>query len=133
MRIASLLLLGLFVSTPGAAVSPPPSEDFTFAFEAGAGKASLRLRVVEPDGYVHAQAPLKVRLSGTGVTFPRSELGREDARVTGSKEKPAELLFDVPFTTTGNGEIVAKVEFYLCTPKVCLKKEGEARLPVPVR
>ncbi len=108
------------------------TEGTTHSVKAGAGGV-LVLTIVPLNGtHVHPQAPLKIALQATpGLSLSRSQLGHKDA-VQPKADGPR---FEVPFTAAraGKEEARAKVDFFICSDKWCVKQTRDLSLPVEVK
>lgn len=108
------------------------TEGTTRNVKAGAGGV-LVITIVPLNGtHVHPQAPLKIALQATpGLSLSRSQLGHKDA-VQPKAEGPR---FEVPFTAAraGKEEARARVDFFICSDKWCVKQTRDLSLPVEVK
>lgn len=85
-----------------------------------------------PGVRVQRQAPLQAALRATpGIALRRERLGREDLEDPAA-EAPRLV---VPFTARAAGpqEVRARLEFFLCGERWCLRQEREAIVRVRVR
>lgn len=86
--------------------------------------------------HVSDEAPLSLKLEGKNVTPLKSTL-----TVVDSVGKPApgksfkDPRFEVAITgaAAGEGSISAKVVFFVCTDKLCLRQQKSVSVPVSVR
>ena len=88
------------------------------------GKAVLALRILaRDDGYVHPDAPLRIKLSAEGaVEVERSALTRADAIDPRPGERARELAWKIPVAagrTAGPGVVSGELSFYLCSHEWC--------------
>ena len=108
------------------------TEGTTRNVKAGAGGV-LVITIVPLNGtHVHPQAPLKIALQATpGLSLSKSQLGHKDA-VQPKAEGPR---FEVPFTAAraGKEEARARVDFFICSDKWCVKQTRDLSLPVEVK
>jgi hypothetical protein len=155
-RLATIrLLVGLLagvVTSSGALLAPPaahaaePGSPATeaskaYALEAVAspaslrsgGKGVLRLTIAPVAGaHVDPRAPLKVTLaSSAGLALARPVLGREDL----ADPKAEAPRFEVPFTASAAGaqELKARLDFFVCTDRWCVKQVRDLVVPVDVK
>lgn len=87
------------------------------------GAVTLRL-LTRQDGYIHPEAPLKIKLSAEGaVGTAKSSLERKDAVDPKAGEKAHELAFQIPVAiaagASGAGKVRADLTFFLCSPSWC--------------
>ncbi len=108
------------------------TEGTTRSVKAGAGGV-LVLSIVPLNGtHVHPQAPLKIALQATpGLALSKARLGHKDA-VQPRADGPR---FEVPFTAAraGKEEARAKVDFFICSEKWCVKQTRDVSVPVEVK
>lgn len=108
------------------------TEGTTRSVKAGAGGV-LVLSIVPLNGtHVHPQAPLKIALQATpGLALSKAQLGHKDA-VQPKADGPR---FEVPFTAAraGKEEARAKVDFFICSEKWCVKQTRDVSVPVEVK
>ena len=108
------------------------TEGTTRSVKAGAGGV-LVLSIVPLGGtHVHPQAPLKITLQATpGLSLSKAQLGHKDA-VRPEADGPR---FEVPFTAAkaGKEEARAKVDFFICSDKWCVKQTRDVSMPVEVK
>lgn len=139
MRLAPLALAAL-LAAPSARASTPGEEaarsyrldtaGSTAAVAAG-GAGKLVIAIVPNAGiHVHPQAPLRITLEAAGLELAKTSLGHKDA-VDPAAEGPR---FEVPFTAKAAGvqEVKAKVDFFVCSDRWCVKQVRELVLPVTV-
>jgi len=97
----------------------------------GEGALAISITPLEKT-HVHPQAPLKVTLTASpGLGLAKGALGRGDL-VDPKAEAPA---FKVPFKATAAGaqELVAKVDFFICSDQWCVKQVREVKVAVDVK
>jgi hypothetical protein len=108
------------------------TEGTTRALRSGAA-GKLVLAIVPLNGtHVHPEAPLKIALTASGgLALAKSALGHADAADPRS-EGPR---FEVPFTATQAGpqEARARVDFYICSDKWCVKQTREVAVAIDVK
>jgi hypothetical protein len=143
MRAATALALLALVSLPaGAAGAADAGAEAAASYAVEASAEPARLKVggqgtltvaIKPSkgAHVHPQAPLKVALGATpGLSLARAELGRKDLA-----EPAAEApRFRVPFTAAAAGaqEARARVDFFICSDRWCVKQVRELTVAVTV-
>jgi hypothetical protein len=97
------------------------------------GAGVLVLSIVPLNGtHVHPQAPLKIALEASpGLALSKTRLGHKDAAQPGA-DGPR---FEVPFTAAkaGREEARAKVDFFICSDKWCVKQVRDVSLAVEVK
>ena len=97
------------------------------------GAGVLVLSIVPLNGtHVHPQAPLKIALEASpGLALSKTRLGHKDATRPGA-EGPR---FEVPFTAAkaGREEARAKVDFFICSDRWCVKQVQDVTLAVEVK
>ena len=97
------------------------------------GAGVLVLSIVPLNGtHVHPQAPLKIALQASpGLALSKTRLGHKDATRPGA-EGPR---FEVPFTAAkaGREEARAKVDFFICSDRWCVKQVRDVTLAVEVK
>jgi hypothetical protein len=142
MRPAALALLALaaLAALPARAADPGAEAAASYAIEASAAPARLKAGeqgtltlAIKPvkGAHVHPQAPLKVALTATpGLSLARAELGRKQLSEPAS-EAPR---FQVPFTAAAAGaqEARARVDFFICSDRWCVKQVRELTVAVAV-
>jgi hypothetical protein len=108
------------------------TEGTTRALAAGA-TGKLVLAIVPLNGtHVHPEAPLKIALSGTaGLALSKGALGHADA----ADPKAEAPRFEVPFTATqaGGQEARARVDFYICSDRWCVKQTRDVVVAIEVK
>jgi hypothetical protein len=120
-------------------VPRPSIEDNTFRLAlAGeptytAGQASVvKLSLEARGGYhVNQDYPIRVDLKGpSGLKLPKSSLGRPDAAEFGEHS----ARFELPFTgEQGAHELMATVDFAVCTKETCVPDQRTVALNVNVK
>ena len=140
MRTTALLLaLALPLLARGADTAAEAARSFrvdtagsTQRVKAG-GQGLLVLSIVPLNGtHVHPQAPLKIALQATpGLTLSKTQLGHKDATLP-TAEAPR---FEVPFTAgkAGREEARARLDFFICSDKWCVKQARDVTLAVEVK
>lgn len=97
------------------------------------GAGVVVISIVPLNGtHVHPQAPLKIALQSTpGLALSKTQLGHRDAADTKAEAR----RFEVPFTATqaGKQEARAKVDFFICSDKWCVKQSRDVAVPVEVK
>jgi hypothetical protein len=96
------------------------------------GQGKLVIAIVTADKiHVHPKAPLRIALASTGLELARTSLGHADAVDPGA-EGPR---FEVPFTARAAGaqEARAKLDFFVCSDRWCVKQTRELTFAVQVR
>lgn len=81
--------------------------------------------------HLNQDFPFSVEVSGPdGVTFPKSELGKDDAAEFGDER----ARVDVPFTASAAGEhaVECTVRFAVCNPSSCVPKTETVALNLAV-
>lgn len=140
LRAFALLIAALFAGTALAQSATEAAQGYTL--EAGAspstvkvgeaGKVSIVIRPKAPTWHVHPQAPLKVQLNApAGLELERRDLGRKDV----ADPKAEALRFESPFVATAAGRqlVQAKVDFFICSDKACVKQVKDVAVPVTVQ
>ena len=93
-----------------------------------AGKAHVEV-VPREDAHVDPNAPLSLTVSApAGVKVAKEKFARTDGKETAKKG----VEFDVPFTATASGELKGKLNFYICTAKLCERQSRELATAVEV-
>ena len=148
MRMLSALLaaaLWLAVPTPGRAADPIAEEAArSYRVETGGTTGALAkgatgklvLAIVPLSGtHVHPEAPLEIALTATaGVALSKAVLGHADAQAR--KDPKAEApRFEVPFTATAAGaqELRARLDFYICSDRWCVKHTRDVAVAIDVK
>ncbi|MBI4814654.1 MAG: hypothetical protein HY791_00250 [Deltaproteobacteria bacterium] len=102
----------------------------TLKVKAGAeGGLSLQIKPIE--GYhVSAEAPLKISLTGDGLTLAKNQLGHQDA----DDPKSAAPRFKVAFSSKAKGERVINADalFFVCSESLCERKTEKVAVRVDV-
>lgn len=124
---------------PAPAAPPGPSvEDGTFKLALvsepsyAAGAASKLTLVLEARGAYHVNPdyPIKIELKAPGVTLPKPSLGKPDAAEFGEKI----ARFELPFTAAaGAHQLVADVDFAVCTPETCMPDQRQLAVSLAVK
>jgi hypothetical protein len=102
------------------------------------GRAMLSLRLIALEGaYIHADAPLRIRLSAEGpLALDRGVLTRGDAIDPRAGENARELGFRFPVGAAedgaGAGAVRADVSFYVCVGTWCRQVTQQLRWPITV-
>jgi hypothetical protein len=135
--------LGLALALAAAARAADPGADAAKSYRLetegttrqlpAGGKGKLVLSIVPSKGtHVHPDAPLKVALSASpGLSLSREQLGHADA-VDPKAEGPS---FEVPFTALASGpqEAKAKVDFFICSDRWCVKQSRQLAVAIVVK
>jgi hypothetical protein len=103
----------------------------TAELKAGA-KGVLKLKIKPEKGYhVSPEAPLKIVLSGDGLSPAKATLGHDDADDKKS-EAPA---FQVGFgaTSAGKRSIAAEATFFVCNESLCERQNEKLTVWVDVK
>ena len=148
MRAAPSLLpslagiaLSLLAAAPAFAANDPAAEAATSYRIETAGsttalkvgeKGKLVLAIVPAEKiHVHPEAPLKITLQASGIDLEKTALGHKDA-VDPKAEGPR---FEVPFraATAGAGEARARLDFFVCSDKWCVKQVKDVTVAVQVK
>jgi len=82
--------------------------------------------------HVDPAAPLRISLSGSfGLRLPRRALGHLDA----VDPKASGPRFEVPFSATEPGaqEARARIEFFICSERWCVRESRDVSVAVDVR
>ena len=126
---ALLFALPLAAADDGASAYHIESTKGPLKVKKGAtGKAHVEI-VPRADAHVSPDAPLSIALSaGSGLKLEKAKLLRADTRET----KAHGVEFDVPFVASGSDELKAKVNFFICTEKLCEKQQRDVTLAVLV-
>ena len=140
MRLAVALTLALLARVAVAA-DPGAEAARSYRLDVSAGPAVLKVGgegtlsiAITPleKTHVHPQAPLKVTLSASpGLTLAKAALGRGDL-ADPKAEAPA---FKVPFKAAAAGpqELAAKVDFFICSDRWCVKQVRDVKIAVDVK
>lgn len=111
------------------------TEGTTRKLKAGeAGKVVIEIRT-KPGAHVSEDAPLRIELTGRELNPEKQKLTLKDS--VGEKAPGQEHpnpRFEVPFTAKGasQGSVEAKMTFFLCTEKLCVRQQKQLSLPVEV-
>jgi hypothetical protein len=145
MRISRSLVLGsslLFASLALAADVDPTTlykitTDGTSAKVPAGKKGTLVLEIQSLKGaHVSDEAPLKIKLSGTGAVAPeKAQLVYADSvRKPSASVKYPDPRFEVPLATQGKGPgtVEANMVFFVCTDQACLRQQKTVSVPVTV-
>lgn len=136
--IFSMALLGSFAALA--------AEDMAHLYEVTTQGSSEKLKAGEQgkfvleiktkDGaYVSEEAPLKLAVTGQKVKPGKDKLTMADSVAKKSADqKHANPKFEVPVTgeAQGKGAVDAKLTFFLCTEKSCLRQQKNVSVPVEV-
>jgi Disulphide bond corrector protein DsbC len=92
----------------------------------------LKLALSARGGYhVNQDYPIRVDVKGpAGVTFSKASLGRPDAASWGESDASFELAFT---GQPGTHEIIADVDFAVCTAETCVPDQRTLALSVDVK
>lgn len=100
---------------------------------AAGGKGTFVLSIVPVgDVHVHPQAPLKIALESTpGLVLEKTTLGKADP----VDPKADGRRFEVPFVarTAGRQEAKAKLDFFICSDRWCVKQVREISHAIEVK
>jgi len=136
------LVLALALAAAAPAVRADPADEAAKSYRidtagstatvAPGGTGTLVLAIVPAEKiHVHPQAPLKITLTAAGLALAKTSLGHKDA-VDPKAEGPR---FEVPFTAGAAGaqEAKAKVDFFICSDRWCVKQVREVVFKVDVK
>jgi hypothetical protein len=136
-----LLALSCLLAATSAARADPSAEaagsyrldtsgSTTAVAPGGQGKLVMTIVTAEKI-HVHPQAPLKITLESAGLELVRTSLGHKDA-VDPAAEGPR---FEVPFTAKAAGAQAAKakLDFFVCSDRWCVKQSKELAFTVQVK
>lgn len=132
MRLAALILA---LSVPALAATDEATAAWSLdtgkpvkVKRGAAGKAHLEI-IPRADAHVSPDAPIGLTVTAPdGVTLEKAKLGRADSKPTAKNG----VQFDVPFTAEKSGEIKGKLNFFICTEKLCERQTKELALAVVV-
>jgi len=135
-----LALSCLLAASPAARADPSAEAATSYRLDtagsttavAPGGQGKLVIAIVTAEKiHVHPQAPLKITLEAKGLELARTSLGHKDA-VDPAAEGPR---FEVPFTARAAGaqEAKAKLDFFVCSDRWCVKQTRELAFTVQVR
>lgn len=141
-RLLPFAALSLFACSLAFAAEPDVSQLYTVKAEATPQVASGAKGTVTisfttaKDAHISDEAPLKITLAGKNVTPEKATLRYQDslAKKTAEKAYP-DPRFEVPFTAQakGQGEIDAKMTFFVCSASLCSRQQKTVTLPVTVK
>ncbi|MBI3185059.1 MAG: hypothetical protein HYZ28_23205 [Myxococcales bacterium] len=108
------------------------STDKVKAGEKGVMVIEIRSKV---GAHVSEEAPLKIELTGREVRPEKDKLTIKDS--VGKKESGQQYAnprFEIPFqaAAAGKGAMEAKVTFFICTDKLCVRQQKALRVDVEV-
>lgn len=137
--VAALSLLACsraFAEAPDTSKLYSVQAEATPSVKAGdQGKVTITFKT-EAGAHISDEAPLKIVLSGKNVTPAKATLHYQDslAQKTAAQSYP-DPRFEVPFTTQakGQGEVDAKMTFFVCSANLCARHEQTVALPVTVK
>jgi hypothetical protein len=140
-RIAALALAALSALAASVARADPAAEaaqsyrietaGTTTELPAG-GAGTFVLAIVPAEKiHVHPQAPLRVVVEARGLELAKRTLGRGDA-VDPKAEGPR---FEVPFVApaAGGHELTARLQFFVCSDRWCVKQARDVRVAVTAK
>jgi hypothetical protein len=138
--LASSALALLLSAPPAAGADPADEASRSYRIETTGTPTALRvgekgtlvLAIVPAEKiHVHPQAPLKITLEAKGLALSKTALGHKDAVDPGA-EGPR---FEVPFqaTTAGAQEARARLDFFVCSDRWCVKQVKDVVFPVAVK
>jgi hypothetical protein len=137
MLSCSILAAGaLFASGAARADEPDPSKLYQLATDGStahlkAGERGKWVLAIQPaeGAHVSDDAPMRIELQGTHLKPDKEKLARADSVTKGASPR-----FEVPFTAAeaGQGSVVAKLTFFICTDKICARQQREVSVPVDV-
>lgn len=107
------------------------TEGTTKSLAAGTrGKIALEFKLVE-GAHLSDDAPMKLEFVGTGLQLDAAKLGRKDGK-PGSRAN--DVRFELGFTpkTRGAAKVDAKLVFFVCTDKACLRETSVMSFDVDV-
>lgn len=86
--------------------------------------------------HVSDEAPMKIELSGKGLSLARERLTLADSTNPKKPGDPSfpEPRFVVPFTpqTPGSTSVEAKMTFFICTEKLCVRQQRSLSFPLEI-
>jgi hypothetical protein len=140
--LAALSTVAALALAPAARAAPDPGAEAatsyriettgtTTSVKAGA-KGTLVIAIVPAEKiHVHPQAPLRITLESPGLTLEKTTLGHKDA-VDPKADGPR---FEVPFVAAraGRQEARAKVDFFVCSDRWCVKQTRDLTVAVDVK
>lgn len=148
--IARCLLWALFAFLPSAALAGD-DVDVTKLYEVttdgsssritAGEKGKLVLAIRSKDGsHISDEAPLKIQLSGKGVTPEKATLAYKDqvSKKADGQKYADPVVFEVPFsadpaaTAPGAATLQAKMTFFVCTDQICARQQKTVSVPVQV-
>ena len=89
----------------------------------------------QPGAHVSDEAPLKLELKGTQLSFSRETLELKDSVAKKAAGQAfADPRFEVPFkaAAAGKGTVEAKLTFFICTEQLCARQKKTFSVPVEV-
>jgi hypothetical protein len=128
MSVLTLLAVPAWAQADTNSLYEITTEGTSTKLKAGdTGKVVISIKVKD-GAHVSDEAPLKIELSSKQSSLAKEKLTLADAL---DKNAPR---FEVPFTpkTQGPTSIEAKMTFYVCTEKQCLKQTRTLSMPVEV-
>jgi hypothetical protein len=143
VRNASLALvaaLGLAAAAPARAADPADEAARSYRIDtagtttqvAAGGKGTFVVAIVPAEKiHVHPDAPLRIVVEGRGLELEKRTLGHRDA----VDPKAAGPRFEVPFVAPAAGahEIAAKLQFFVCSDKWCVKQARDVTVAVTAK
>ncbi len=141
MLLAVALAAAALLGAPAGAADPSAEAAGSYRIDtagsterlARGGKGTLVLSIVPlAKVHVHPDAPLKITLDATpGLKLAKTTLGKADP----VDPKADGRRFEVPFVAEGAGkqEARAKLDFFICSDKWCVKQVKDVVVPVDVR
>jgi hypothetical protein len=102
--------------------------------QVGLGKPGILVLSIVPTAKVHVdpRAPLKIALEATpGLSLSKTSLGKADP----VDPKADGRRFEVPFVASAAGkhEARAKLEFYVCSDRWCVKQARDVTVAIEAR
>jgi hypothetical protein len=135
------LTLALLVLALAARADTTPAEFYEVSTEGSSTvlKAGDKGRVVialhlKPGAHMSEEAPLKIELVSPGTQLDKATLTVAD-KVLKPGAPPSDSRFEVGFAPVAHGPttITAKMTFFVCTDKRCLRQTHNLSFPVEVQ
>jgi hypothetical protein len=134
------IALGLMLACQSATADEDPAKGSwkidtaattTSVVQGQKGKVALSIVTLKDELHISQEAPLKIDLASTGLKLDKTTLAHADA----VDPKSGQPKFEVPFTADQKGSqtIDANLNFFVCSPKWCLKQKEKVTLKVDVK
>lgn len=130
------------VAAPALADGPDLTQLYSVQAEAtpsvqAGAQGTLHIAIeTKGDAHISDEAPLKITLTGKNLAPQKATLRYQDsvAKKTAAKAYP-DPRFEVPFTAQakGQGELSAKMTFFVCSKDLCSRQQKTVTLPVTVK